>query len=157
MWQKIRSMWAYAYQYREEYDFFHIAGDDVYIAIDNMQAYFDSTEVIPLEDGYMDVISSHRSFRNKAEKWKDIRPRLLLFGIPMPHKGMLVPAGGPGYTLNRAVVELFIDKILSTCLATNRDPCEDVFVGSCFNEHGVMLSVTKDTNNADRYGGSARF
>ena len=39
MWQKIRSMWAYAYDnYRNDYDFFHIGGDDMYVVVDNLRA-----------------------------------------------------------------------------------------------------------------------
>ena len=70
MWQKIRSMWAYAYDhYLEEYDFFHICGDDVYIAVENLRSFFDGPDVLRLENGYLDEISRHPDFIDKASKW----------------------------------------------------------------------------------------
>ena len=38
MWQKVRSMWSYAYDnYYEDYDWFHIGGDDMYVLVDNLR------------------------------------------------------------------------------------------------------------------------
>ena len=40
MWQKVRSMWAYVLaHYIEDYDFFHICGDDTYFIVDNLRQY----------------------------------------------------------------------------------------------------------------------
>jgi glycoprotein-N-acetylgalactosamine 3-beta-galactosyltransferase len=35
-------MWAYVYdRYREEYDYFHIGGDDIYVVVENLRAYME--------------------------------------------------------------------------------------------------------------------
>jgi hypothetical protein len=42
MWQKIRSMWAYAHSnHYRDYDYFHIGGDDMYVVVENLRAYLD--------------------------------------------------------------------------------------------------------------------
>lgn len=52
MWQKIRSMWAYAYDHHlDEYEFFLIVGDDTFIVMQN-------PSIIP-----------RRSWRPLTRKW----------------------------------------------------------------------------------------
>ena len=72
MWQKIRSMWAYVHaHYIDEYDFFHICGDDVYLFVENLRQLF---------------LSLHLD-----------KSKPLFLGTPMRHKGSFFAAGGPGY------------------------------------------------------------
>lgn len=162
MWQKVRSMLAYAYQhYYHDFDFFHICGDDVYIAMDNLRAYLDGPEVIRLEDGYIDKISSgfggsdHRQVNEAIKRWSSVRPRPLLFGLPFKHKNMPVVGGGPGYTLNRATLKFFSEHILYQFLPNAVDSREDMFIGGALSERGILVSDTKDTHDGDRYGESA--
>ena len=50
MWQKVRSMWAYVNDnYKDDYDFFYICGDDVYVAVENLRAYLDGPEIERLD------------------------------------------------------------------------------------------------------------
>ena len=47
MWRKVRSMWAYAYDhYLEDYDYFHISGDDSFVVVDNMKAFLNGDQSI---------------------------------------------------------------------------------------------------------------
>jgi hypothetical protein len=177
MWQKTRSMLAYAYQhYLDEFDFFYMCGDDVYIYMDNLRAYLDGPEVLRLENGYIDKISSgfqnsalfnkNRTdfiigFKNYAElnvaikKWSSTRPRPLLLGSPHSHKGMPMISGGPGYTLNRAALRVFSERSLAHFFPNAHDSREDMYLGGALAEHGIFVSDTKDVNDGDRYGGSA--
>jgi glycoprotein-N-acetylgalactosamine 3-beta-galactosyltransferase len=144
MWQKIRSIWAYTHDhYREEFDFFHIGGDDIYVVMENLRAYLDGPEVTRLENGYQDEFP--------ASPWEpEMGPRPLLLGSPMPHKrNSIVIAGGPGYTLNRAAMDLLVEQ-LPTFLPDAVDSREDVFVGSI-----LKISNTRDSKLYVRYGGSA--
>jgi hypothetical protein len=70
MWQKIRSMWMYAYtHYLDDYDYFHICGDDVYLHVPNMRSYLDGPEVYALEyDGFEDTITTHQVQRNEQNQ-----------------------------------------------------------------------------------------
>ncbi len=149
MWQKVRSMWAYAHDhYRDEFDFFHICGDDVYLFVDNLRAYLDGPEVTSVENGkckyfYWDC------------KWtSDTGPRPLYFGRAMPYKG-IVPAGGPGYTLNRAALEI-LNRQLDTHLTDDINSREDIYVGGAFHGAGIEISQTSDANGGERYGHCAQ-
>jgi hypothetical protein len=59
--------------------------------------------------------------------------------------------GGPGYTLNRAALDLFAKKGFETHLFDATDPREDVFMGSFFCDQGVYLVHTQDPQGAWRY------
>jgi hypothetical protein len=177
MWQKTRSMLAYAYQhYLDEFDFFNLCGDDVYIYMDNLRAYLDGPEVSKLENGYIDKISSGFQnsalfnknnaeyiigFKNYAElnaaikKWSSTRPRPLLLGSPFSHKGMPMISGGTGYTLNRAALRVFSERSLAHVFPNAHDSREDMYLGGALAEQGIFVSDTKDVNDGDRYGGSA--
>ncbi|KAL7525044.1 hypothetical protein ACHAWF_001179 [Thalassiosira exigua] len=106
MWQKVRTVWVYAYRhYLDGFDWFHIVGDDVYVAVDNLQAYLDGPDVRYLEEGCVDRIfkvqdrilrpvpptKDPRNKRaglvqeNRNKRTDRMRPRPLLLGIPMPH------------------------------------------------------------------------
>ncbi len=149
MWQKVRSMWAYAYDhYRDEFDFFHICGDDVYVVVDNLRAYLDGPEVTQLENGHCD------HFYRQCTWTPDRGPRPLYFGASLLWKGV-VPAGGPGYTLNRAALDILVEDLLPTFCHNSTDSREDVFVGSAFAGAGIYLSRTVDASGGERYGGTA--
>ncbi len=150
VWQKVRSMWAYAHDhYRDEFDFFHICGDDVYVFVDNLRAYLDGPEVTSLENGKCELFY-------KECKWTpDMGPRPLYFGQPFFYKG-IVPAGGPGYTLNRAALSI-LNRQLDTYLPENIDSREDILLGGAMHGGGVEVSLTLDANNGgERYGESAQ-
>jgi hypothetical protein len=163
MWQKVRAMWAYVHEhYREEFDYFHIGGDDIYVVVENLRAYIDGPEVVRLENGYRDeftqcplvVRNGYCDEFTAPPFWTpEMGPRPLLLGSPMPHmpKKPIVIAGGPGYTLNRAAVDS-LAKQLPTFLPDAVDSREDVFVGSVLD-----ISNTRDSNLYVRYGGSAEW
>jgi len=154
MWQKVRSMWAYAYDhYRNDYDFLYIGGDDIYVAVDNLRAFVDGPQVMRLENGYVDGIS--KRFKRRLGVSSDARPRPLVFGTPMKHRDTVFPAGGPGYMMNRAALDLLVKVGLPSFLPNATDSREDVFVGSFLCSQGVFPSDSTDAYDGQRYGGSA--
>ena len=47
MWQKIRSIWKYVHlNYRDDFDWFLLGGDDMYYIVENLKTYLESTEVV---------------------------------------------------------------------------------------------------------------
>lgn len=154
MWQKVRSMWAYACDnYLDDFDYFHICGDDVYMIIENLKAFLASDQVKHLlDDGYLDIFARHYF---SAHKWATIKPRPLLLGMPIYRnpKAGTYPLGGPGYTLNRQALNFFCQEGLATHLANNTDPREDVFMGAFFSANGIYTSDTRDEEGAWRLGG----
>lgn len=160
MWQKVRSMWAYAYDhYLDSYDFFHICGDDVYIVMENLRAFLDGPQVLALEDGHLDSMHTDPNYIEDAQKWLNISKktetgRPLYFGLPRRNKGIW-PLGGPGYTLNRAALEVIGRLRLDSFMANITTSREDFTMGSMFNSLGILLHHTFD-GTGHRYWGSAR-
>jgi glycoprotein-N-acetylgalactosamine 3-beta-galactosyltransferase len=124
MWQKVRSIWAYiSDHYLEDYDWFHLGGDDLYMIVNNMR----------------------RFLRNVEKRKKDPNEPIFLGSIV--HEGskdFAYVAGGPGYTLNRAALRLFAKKALNQCLKTQVVSHEDRFMSRCFWELGIRPGDTRD-------------
>jgi hypothetical protein len=77
--------------------------------------------------------------------------RPLIFGVPFLFQKCAIPCGGPGYTLNRAALDLFAKNGSATHLFDATDSREDVFMGSFFCNEGVYLVHTQDPQGAWRY------
>ena len=151
MWQKVRSIWAYAHKhYRDDFDYFHICGDDVYVVMDNLRAYLDGPEVIQLENGYMDLFS-----RGYPQWLPEMGPRPLLLGTPTLHKKFVVISGGPGYTMNRAALDA-VNEGMNVFYPYAHDSREDIFLARSI-QNLLSMSDTRDSNGSKRYGESADF
>jgi glycoprotein-N-acetylgalactosamine 3-beta-galactosyltransferase len=172
MWQKIRTMWAYAYDnYLDDFDFFHICGDDVYLVMENMRSFLDGPDIVREEKGYLNGIAREASYVNKTNRmakrgrlWQNRTdglppgPRPLMIGQPCPYKQkgeIIFPLGGAGYTLNRAAVDLFGREGLRSWMADTVDSREDIFIGGFFEGKGVYLTHVLDRKGGWRYETSA--
>ena len=159
MWQKVRSIWAYAYlNYINDYDFFYICGDDVYVAVENMRAYVDGPEVELLENGHVDTIHTHlKGFKQTATNWVEMRPRPLIFGAPYLYQGCPRFGGGGGYILNREALKVYYEHI-DNFLPDVYDSREDIFLGGFFCDKGIFLVDTRSAiDGGIRFGESARY
>ena len=156
MWQKIRSMWAYAYNhYRDEYDFFYICGDDTYVIVENLRAYVDGPEVEKLENGHIDRINKVQRGKTVEEWAAENKTMPLVLATPMVHKRCPSPAGGSGYVLNRAALDLFGSKV-EDHLANSTDSREDLFMGGLFCTEKVFVSDTQhETKGGWRFADTA--
>jgi len=95
MWNKVEAMWKYAYKhYLNDYDYFHICGDDAYVIPNNLRAYLMGEQVNNLLNGHLDNFSR---LNGRARRWKKQRPRPLLLGFPVHFsRGQSYAAGGSG-------------------------------------------------------------
>ena len=83
MWNKVQAMWKYAYKhYLNDYDYFHICGDDTFVIPINFHTYLMEDQVKNLLNGHLDEFSTWRA-NEKATRWKTQRPRPLLLGFPI--------------------------------------------------------------------------
>lgn len=124
MWQKVRSIWGYLYQhYLHEFDFFHICGDDTYVIVPNLRMF----------------LQNHTS---------TLRP--MHFGQWIPHGNTVYTGGGPGYTLNRAALALFVEQA-HACHASTVASYEDRLMSMCLQQMGVYPSDTRDHNLQQLY------
>ena len=157
MWQKVRSMWFYVHDhYLEDFDYFHIGGDDVYLVVDNLRTYLMGDQIQDLlVNGTMDVLATYQAdqlnIHDKVMRWKTERPRPLFLGFPLAFRKCLFPHGGPGYTLNRAALKILVQEGLPTVLANLTDSREDVFIAEALRYSGVTVSDTRDALGGWRY------
>jgi hypothetical protein len=117
MWQKVRSIWAYIHdQYLNDYDFFHLGGDDLYLIVENLKRFL----------GRLHVSTPAST--------------LLFLGqiIDRPNQAPFV-AGAPGYTMNRAALRAFVAQALPTCHPDTRISAEDRIISKCFR---TVLNIT---------------
>jgi hypothetical protein len=159
MWQKSRGIWKHVHDnLLERFEYFYLSGDDVYLMVNNLRAYLrEELETIDASD-----------------------PKPRHFGSWLPSRSMV--AGGPGYVLNRAALQLYAgtaetnihtnastntitntaavaaagsSSVWSTCLAHTHRPYEDRYLSECLSrELGIFGN---DTDTRDPSTGEQRF
>lgn len=145
IWQKVRSMWSYVYDnYYEDYDWFHIGGDDLYIIVENLRLYLESEEVQLAANG-------GEFLPNGTEK-----EQLPLFlGRRFAEQGnydRIFNSGGSGYTMNKAALKSLVVTAFPVCMPHLKTFAEDVMVAQCLrNKIKVYPFDTKDDNGGERY------
>lgn len=155
MWQKVRSILKYTYDnFLDDYDYFHISGDDSFVVVDNMRNYLQGQEIQNLLNGHIDNFS--KPHFNASQKWKNMKKgqsRPLLLGVPLMIRNEVFPQGGSGYTLNREALRLIGDEDgpLYTVLTEETDPREDLFIAALLSKVDTYISDTRDTKGAFRY------
>ena len=135
MWSKIRSMWEYAFEhYVNDFDYFHIGGDDHYVIVENLQAMVGNW---------------------KEPTWNVSEP--LFLGGSMADfpkvKAFRYCSGGSGYTLNRAALKLLMEELWyhPDCFPYARTSQEDRMMARCFRIAGIQCFDTNDAFNETRY------
>lgn len=143
IWQKIRSMLYYVYEhFGNDYDYFHICGDDTFVIVENLQDF---------------LTSSHRRIQALDGGGRHQHP-IYAGGPVQPWKKKLrqqnvtYNCGGPGYTLNQAALKLFVQKGLALCHPHDGRSMEDLFMGQCMKRFDNILPFsTSDGMGAARY------
>lgn len=146
MWQKVRSIWAFIYDhYYNDFDWFHLGGDDVWMIMENFRAYLESDEIRAAANG-------GRLPKNVEETRSSQIP--LYIGQPLLSDyqgGLLYNTGGPGYTLNKAALKLLATKCLPFHRGKDVNSVEDWFVGECLRSFNVTPYWTMDENGGNRF------
>ena len=130
MWLKVRAIWEYVYtNYRHDYDFFHIGGDDHYVIPENLKH----------------VVTTG--------PWDQSAPLFLggnMMDFPFKHRYC---GGGSGYTMNRIALELLIEKLFGThqCRPHHVASDEDRIISNCFRSVGIQCMDTNDEQQESRY------
>jgi glycoprotein-N-acetylgalactosamine 3-beta-galactosyltransferase len=123
MWQKVRSLWTYIHQhYRDDYDLFHLSGDDTYVLAENLKLRYDT-----LVD---------------RQNWTD-QPIFLGQWVPHGPNDKFV-SGGPGYTLNRLALQALVEQGLPTCFQHTTASYEDRLTTKCLQMIGIQASDSRD-------------
>lgn len=136
MWQKVRSIWKFVGEhYVNQFDYFHLGGDDMFVIPENLRAYLSTFESAD-NDHYFG-----RRFKQYGDRFKQ-------YG-----DGHFFNTGGPGYTLSRGLLEKYY-KVLDNvkCHPDARTSEEDVFMAVCLrNLFGVGLIDTRDGSKRERF------
>jgi glycoprotein-N-acetylgalactosamine 3-beta-galactosyltransferase len=127
MWQKVRSIWAYIYDnYYNDFDYFHLSGDDNHFVIENMRNYLwsvdDQNGTRPLYMGHL--YKTHR---------------------------VTLCGGGSGYTLNKVALRRFVTELLPICNPDVTETAEDRLIGFCLHALNIRCHDTADARGQQRY------
>jgi hypothetical protein len=137
MWQKTRSILAFLFDnYMDDYDYFHVAGDDTHVIVENLRNYLHLLE--------------------SMEGGRDMRP--LYLGLQALFVGRrkfgwepVYNLGGPGYILNRLALRRLVTEALPTCRAEEVFFGEDLNVARCLYELGIFPVDTADVAHRQRF------
>jgi glycoprotein-N-acetylgalactosamine 3-beta-galactosyltransferase len=135
MVQRTRAILAYLYDnFLEDYDFFHISGDDVFLIVENLKEFLAS---------------------DKVKEWDQIPDQFLFAGFwnhfgKMP-EGYFFLGGGSGYTLSKKALKAFVEGPLQTCKTGQEGSAEDVYFTDCARELNTKFIDTRDEFGAHRY------
>jgi glycoprotein-N-acetylgalactosamine 3-beta-galactosyltransferase len=134
MWTKVVSIWKYVYeQYRAEFDWFYIAGDDTFLIVENLLQYLHSLE----ELAHNGVLVEEFPF---------------YIGRPMFTEDMdeIFNSGGAGYVLNNHSLSILYDAFQDPndpCQTHLRTSTEDYMIAKCLAQYGIIAVDTRDEEN----------
>ena len=133
-----RSIWAYIYQhYLNDYDIYHLGGDDMYVIPENLKRLYANT-----------VASAATKASNGTA---DTLPPPHFMGQWVPHgpNGMFVGGGG-GYTLNRPALRALVEQALPNCHPHTTASFEDRLITKCLRQVGIEPVDTRDLSTAEQ-------
>ncbi len=119
MWQKTRSILAYIYEhYLDEFHYYHICGDDVFMIPENLKKYLSD-----LETGLAPGIRAYR----------------LIIGERVGTGNFRYIRGGAGYTLNREALRFYNEEsgLMDDCYPEERVSAEDRYISRCFQRKNI--------------------
>ena len=144
IWQKVRTMWAYVYDnYYEEFDWFHIGGDDMYLIVENLRWYLESEEIKTAANGGLYLPTENRTQQTP-----------LFLGCRQKRQGMVIDIfnhGGSGYTLNKAALKALVVEALPKYYIEVASSAEDVLIAWLLRKLRIYPYDTKDETGAERY------
>ena len=144
MWQKVRTMWSYAYDnYYEKYDWFHIGGDDMYLIVENLRLYLESEEIKTAANG--GTFLPNGTETTQVPLYLGCRFKI------RKSKFNLYNTGGPGTTLNKAALKALVVNGLPNFEADRITAAEDVMTAYVLRHLKVYPYETKDESGSERY------
>mmetsp|Transcript_23953 Transcript_23953/g.50138 ORF Transcript_23953/g.50138 Transcript_23953/m.50138 type:complete len:539 (-) Transcript_23953:373-1989(-) len=132
MWQKVRSIWKFVgTHYIDDYDWFFIGGDDLFVLPHNLKTYLASL--------------AHKDGTNPKTKEYFVGRRF--------NGGSYFNSGGAGYTLSRATLRKFVANMEDAqhCAAKQRTSMEDVMIARCLTHLGIHFTDTRDARGRERF------
>lgn len=137
IWQKIRAIWLYVHdRHADDFDYFIVGGDDMYVIVDNLRLYLNSKEILDATAKGQYPLFLGRRFAQNG------------------NTDMMFNSGGAGYVLNRPALDLLAENIHSNpkCQPHLKGFWEDVQVARCLKQVGNILPYdTRDVLGRERF------
>jgi len=134
MTQRTRAILAYLYDnFLDDFDFFHICGDDAYLIVENMKEFLAS-----------DLVKEYEKVPNQY----------VFAGFLLHHRfsDRDYLGGGSGYTMSRKMLKAFVEGPMQTCNTHKEGSAEDVAVSECAQKLNQKYWIdTRDSKGAHRY------
>ena len=136
MIQRTRSILAYLYDnFLDDYDYFHLCGDDVYMIVENMKEFLAS---------------------NRVREWDEVPDQYLFAGFwthwgGAMEDGYFYLGGGSGYTLSKKSLKAYVEGPLQSCQPDKEGSEEDKIFSDCARYLTNMFIDTTDSSGAHRY------
>ena len=120
----------YLYEhYRDEYELFHLGGDDMYVIPENIKLR------------YMQTLVSTSSSNTTTK---------IFMGAWAPHGTGKFVCGGGGYTLNQPALTALVEQSLPRCFQDTKAAFEDRLVTRCLGDIGIVPQDTRDPITAEQ-------
>lgn len=135
MWQKVRSIWKFVgTHYIDDFDWFFIGGDDVFLLPYNLKAYMASL-------AYKDE-TNPRTHDYYIGRRMNGGKKLGYFNY-----------GGPGYALSQMTLRRLLPALddAKHCSANEQTPAEDVIIAKCLGHLGITFTDTRDAKGRERF------
>lgn len=135
MTQRTRTILAYLYDhFLNDYDYFHIGGDDMFLIVENLKEFLAS---------------------DKVQQWDRVADQYMIAGFRMllkfGRKKLSFFGGGSGYTISRKALKAFVEGPLQYCDTEIERPNEDIWFSNCANLLSTKLIDSRDSSGAHRY------
>eukprot|EP00903_Cladosiphon_okamuranus_P008045 g7759.t1 len=139
MWQKSRAIWKYIDRhYKDDFDWFVLGGDDIFIIVENLRKYLLSAEIKKAAGGFENG--------GKIPMYLGRRFR------PKGNDERIFNSGGAAYVLNQASLGLLAAHLDDpACYAHQKCSWEDVNVAGCLRQQGVVAFDTRDALGRERF------
>ena len=136
MVQRTRTILAYLYDnFLDDYDYFHISGDDAFLIVENLKEFLAS---------------------EKVKDWDKVSDQYMIAGFWMHwgamKEGYFYLGGGSGYTLSKKAWKAFVEGPLQTCNVKYNSSEQDVWFTKCariLTKNNFIY--TRDASGAHRY------
>ena len=121
----------YLYEhYRDDYDLFHLGGDDMYVIPENLKLRYAQT--LPSTSGNTTTTPP------------------IFMGAWAPHGDTKFVCGGGGYTLNQPALTALVEQSLPRCFPNTKASFEDRLVTRCLGDIGIVPRDTRDPVTAEQ-------
>ncbi|CAM9231942.1 unnamed protein product [Ectocarpus fasciculatus] len=139
MWQKSRAIWKYInFHYKDDFDWFILGGDDLFLIVENLRKYLLSDE----------VKSAGGGIKSGGTNPMYLGRRLRVFG----ENHRMYNNGRASYVLNQASVVLLASHLDDDdCQPHRETPWEDLLVSMCLKKNGVRAFDTRDSLGRERF------